>query len=291
MIIVAIGAPYDDGNGSTAMAKMRRIAHISDLHFGAADAQVAERLVESIDALQPDLVVVSGDLTQRARRSQFREARAFLDRIKFPQLIVPGNHDVPLYNVVGRFASPLENYRRYITSDLEPFFADEELAVAGVNTTRSLTIKGGRINESQIEEVRSRMLAAAQNVLKVVVTHHPFDVPDGEDESAIVGRAELALPAIASCGADVFLAGHMHTSHVGHSARRYELPVGYSALIIQAGTAISSRSRGEANSFNLLEFEEPLLTVHRFECSSPEEPFRLAMTEPFSRTALGWTEG
>ena len=267
---------------------MRKIVHISDLHFGAADALVAERLAESIDEMRPDLVVVSGDLTQRARRSQFREARAFLDRLEFPQLIVPGNHDVPLYNVVGRFANPLENYRRYITSDLEPFYLDEELAVAGVNTARSLTIKGGRISRSQIEKIRSQMCEIGDKALKVVVTHHPFDVAEDEDEGSIVGRAELAMPAIASCGADVFLSGHMHVSHVGHSARRYYLPGGYSALIVQAGTAISSRSRGEGNSFNLLEFENPSLTIHRFECRTPAQGFGTVSAEHFSRTSQGW---
>lgn len=285
-----MGARIGGGTGSIAMAKMRSIAHISDLHFGAADDLVAERLVESIDETRPDLVVVSGDLTQRARRSQFLAARAFLDRLNSPKLIVPGNHDVPLYNVIGRFANPLEDFQRYISSDLEPFFADGELAISGVNTARSLTIKGGRINGSQVEKIRSRMLAAEENVLKVVVTHHPFDVAEGEDENAIVGRAQRAMTAIASCGADVFLSGHMHVSHVGHSNRRYELHDGYSALIVQAGTAISSRSRGEANSFNVLEFEHPSLTVKRFECSSSSESFRLASAEHFIRTGRGWAE-
>ena len=98
------------------------------------------------------------------------------------------------------------------------------------------------------------------------------------------------MPAIASCGADVFLSGHMHVSHVGHSTRRYDLPGGYSALILQAGTAISSRSRGEANSFNVLEFERPSLKIERFECPSPSETFRPASAEHFVRTARGWTK-
>ena len=290
MIAGVMGTPNEGVTGWSGMVEMKRIAHISDLHFGAADDRVAERLAESIEGLRPNLLVVSGDLTQRARRSQFREARAFLDRLEFPQLIVPGNHDVPLYNVFDRFVNPLENYQRYITQDLAPFYSDEGLAVAGVNTSRSLTLKGGRISVSQIEAVRERMLAAGETALKVVVTHHPFDVPDGEDDRAIVGRARIAMPAIASCGADVFLAGHLHVSHVAHSARRYDLPGGYSALIVQAGTAISSRSRGEANSFNVLDFEAPRLTIRRLECRDPGEPFAYAGAEYFVRTTQGWVE-
>jgi 3',5'-cyclic AMP phosphodiesterase CpdA len=267
---------------------MRKIAHISDLHFGAADPLVAGSLVDAIDSIRPDLVVVSGDLTQRARRSQFREARAFLDRLEFPRLVVPGNHDVPLYNVFDRFVNPLENFQRYITLDLEPFHSDEEIAVAGVNTSRSLTFKGGRISGSQVESVRSQMLTVGEDVLKVVVTHHPFDVPEGEDEKAIVGRAGSAMPAIASCGADVFLAGHLHISHIGQSARRYDLPGGYSALIIQAGTACSNRGRGEVNSFNVLEFDHPFLTVHRYQYATAGEGFRLGSSEPFTRGERGW---
>jgi 3',5'-cyclic AMP phosphodiesterase CpdA len=267
---------------------MRKIAHISDLHFGAADPLVAERLAVAIDEIGPDLVVVSGDLTQRARIKQFREARSFLDRLKFPQLIVPGNHDVPLYNVFDRFVNPLENYQRYITPELEPFHSDDEIAVAGINTSRSMTIKGGRISGSQIEALRSRMCAVGDDVLKVVVTHHPFDVPDGEDESSIVGRARRAMPAIASCGADVFLSGHLHVSHISHSARRYKLAGGYSALIVQAGTACSSRGRGEVNSFNVLEFEHTFLAVHRYQCAAAGEGFRLASSEPFTRGERGW---
>src|SRR6476620_11455788 len=126
---------------------MRRIVHISDIHFGRVDYDVVERAVEKINELEPHLVVVSGDLTQRARSGQFVEAKAFLDRLPQPQIVVPGNHDVPMYNVFDRFVNPLEKFKKYITADLTPTYVDDEVAVVGINTARSLTIKGGRINE------------------------------------------------------------------------------------------------------------------------------------------------
>jgi 3',5'-cyclic AMP phosphodiesterase CpdA len=190
--------------------------------------------------------------------------------------------------VVDRFVNPLDNYKRYITDDLQPFFKDEEIAIAGVNTARSLTIKGGRISAKQVAVVRSRMAGLVDALLKIVVTHHPFDVPEGVDEDDIVGHAEEAMPLIAESGADVFLSGHLHVSHIGHSARRYRLENGRSALIVQAGTAASTRERGEENSFNLLEWERPVLTVRRFQCSISSEGFHLATDEQFTQTRVGW---
>src|SRR5213593_2266921 len=133
---------------------MRTLVHLSDLHFGRVDEQIIEPLISAVTQINPDLVAVSGDLTQRARSQQFREARAFLDALPQPQIVVPGNHDVPLHNVFSRFLQPLAKYRRYISEDLQPFFQDEEIAVLGVNTARSLTLKGGRINEEQVAWMR-----------------------------------------------------------------------------------------------------------------------------------------
>lgn len=268
---------------------MRKIAHISDLHFGAADDLVAERLIECVTSLEPHLVICSGDLTQRARTAQFEAARAFLDRLPQPQLVIPGNHDVPLYNVYDRFVNPLEKFEALITSELEPFVSDEEVAIAGINTARSLTIKGGRIGRDQVERLCQKMSQLPASMLKIIVTHHPFDVPDGEDEDDIVGRAEESLREIATSGADVFLSGHLHKSHIGNSARRYRLDDGRSALIVQAGTAISNRERGEENSFNLMEFEHPILTVHKYSCPIRTEAFRLAATDRFTHTSRGWS--
>lgn len=266
---------------------MRTIVHLSDLHFGRIDPAVVDPLVETIADLNPHLVVVSGDLTQRARSYQFKEARAFLDRLAKPQIVVPGNHDVPMHNVFARFFQPLDKYRRYITDDLWPFYSDDEIAVLGVSTARSLTIKGGRVNEEQVALMRERFCPISEELVKVLVTHHPFDLPEGHDERQLVGRARMAMEALASCGADVFLAGHLHVSHTSHSAKRYQIK-GHSALVIQAGTATSTRGRGEANSFNVIRVDSLHITVERLEWRIESAEFISAMTENFNRTADGW---
>src|SRR6476659_4457171 len=161
---------------------MRVLVHLSDIHFGRVDEQLLAPLTESINQLKPHLVAVSGDLTQRARSVEFKAARAFLDSLPQPQIVVPGNHDVPLHNVFTRFAKPLHKYRRYITDDLRPLFYDDEIAVLGVNTARSLTIKGGRINQEQADWMRDRLCSFDSKMVKLVVTHHPFDIPEGHDE-------------------------------------------------------------------------------------------------------------
>src|SRR5437867_12792681 len=122
---------------------MRSIVHLSDIHFGRVNPLVISPLIETIEKINPDLVAVSGDLTQRARSHQFKEARAFLDALPRPQIVVPGNHDSPFHNVFLRFAQPLTKYRRYLTDEIRPFYADAQLAILGVNPGRSLTVQGG----------------------------------------------------------------------------------------------------------------------------------------------------
>jgi 3',5'-cyclic AMP phosphodiesterase CpdA len=266
---------------------MRKLVHLSDLHFGRVDYRVVEPLVASVNQMKPHIVAVSGDLTQRARSHQFVEAREFLDQLPQPQIIVPGNHDVPLYNVVARFAQPLTKYKRHITDDLEPFYADDEVAILGVNTARSLTFKYGRINERQIEGIRERMCSIDDRVTKIIVTHHPFDLPEGQDRKELVGRAELAMKALASCGADLLLAGHLHVGHTGETATRYKIE-GHSALVISAGTATSTRSRGEANSFNLIRINHPYIKLERFSWNDETGKFSPSSFESFEQTKAGW---
>jgi 3',5'-cyclic AMP phosphodiesterase CpdA len=230
---------------------MRTLVHLSDLHFGRVDDVLLAPLREAVVSARPDLVVVSGDLTQRARSSQFRAAAAWLATLPGPRLVVPGNHDVPLYDVARRFLAPLSRFRREIEAREYPYYEDDEIAAIAINTARSLTFKGGRINREQVDEVARRFNGLPESVTRIVVSHHPFDLPDGAGATDLVGRAGMAMQAFAGCGVDLFLSGHLHRTHTGNTARRYAIE-GFAALVVQAGTATSTRGRGESNAFNVV---------------------------------------
>ncbi len=265
---------------------MRTIVHLSDLHFGRVNPLLLDPLLEVVRKVKPDLVAISGDLTQRARSYQFQQARSFLDALPKPQIVVPGNHDIPLHNLFARFLEPLTKYKRYITDDLQPSYEDKEMVIVGVNTARSLVFKGGRINETQVSRLRDKFCSFGDGVVKVVVTHHPFDLPEGHDERDLVGRAKMAMTGLAECGADLFLAGHLHISHTGHT-KRYNIR-GHSALVVQAGTATSTRERGEVNSFNVLRIAYPAITVEKFAWNASTTSFAVSTVEQFNHTEEGW---
>ena len=245
---------------------MARIAHLSDLHFGAHDDSLVEAVERRLAELKPELVVISGDFTQRARTEQFQQASEFLDRLKqsgHEVLGVPGNHDVPLYDVLRRFLSPLTRYRRFIDETLCPFHELTGAAVLGINTARSLTFKDGRINEAQIDFIRDTFARTRAETARVLVTHHPlFALPVSDDEHELgkpIGRHELALDAIAEAGVDLLLAGHNHRAST-HRAHDLVTDAG-PALVIQAGTATSTRLHDEEQSFNLIEVGKGEVTV------------------------------
>lgn len=229
---------------------MRTIAQISDLHFGRVNPRIAEALRQDLCRQPPSLLVISGDLTQRARRSQFQAARAFLDSLPQPQLVIPGNHDIPAFNLFKRFFFPLKHYTEHITTDLRPVFADDYMLVMGINTARSFTQKGGIISEEKLLDLKLRCKDTPPNLFKVVVTHHPLMPAPAEVRTDLVRGYRAALAAFESCGVDLLLSGHFHLSYSG-DIRTYHTSVKRSMISVHAGTATSTRVReNEPQGYN-----------------------------------------
>lgn len=231
---------------------MSTIAQISDTHFGTERPEVVTALSELLISMRPELVILSGDVTQRARRSQFDAARRFIDGFDRPTLVIPGNHDVPLINVFARLISPFAGYRRVFGNNLEPEFASNDLLAIGVNTVRPHRHKDGEVSDLQIERVCARLRRATDAQLRVVVTHQPVHVIREKDIGNLLINHERAIAAWAGAGADLVLGGHIHLPYV----RPLNTPsrgLASELWSVQAGTAVSTRIReGISNSFNVI---------------------------------------
>lgn len=231
---------------------MSVIVQISDPHFGTERAEVVTALHDTIVALAPELVILSGDVTQRARRAQFEAARRFIDAYARPTLVIPGNHDVPLFNVVARAFSPFGEFARVFGHDLEPTFASDGILAIGVNTVRAKRHKNGEVSGAQIERVSRRLRDATDAQLRIVVTHQPVHVIREKDVENLLINREAAIAAWAAAGADLVLGGHIHLPYVrplNNEARKLASEL----WSVQAGTALSTRIReGISNSFHAL---------------------------------------
>lgn len=243
---------------------MRTIFHISDVHFGPPHLpRVSQGVLEHIEKYRPSMVVLSGDLTQRARPEQFREARAFVDSIPVPVVVVPGNHDVPLWRVWERIFDPYGGYKRYFSPELEPVYRDDELLVAGVNTAFGWTIKDGRIPMRRLLELAELFEKTPETVFKVVVAHHHLIPPPNFGSQRVLGNAYEAIDLFSSVGVDLILSGHLHQAYIGNSEEFY--PKGRPPVVIlHSGTTTSNRGRGgerERNTCNWIRVDDESMIV------------------------------
>lgn len=227
---------------------MSVVLQVSDTHFGTEQPAVLEAVVALAAQLRPDLVVLSGDITQRARPAQFVAAKAFVDRLGAPVLAVPGNHDIALLDLWSRLTQPYARYAAVFGNELELVHETPDLLVMGVNTTRPWRHKHGEVSAEQIERVAQRLRAADRRQLRLVVVHQPLAVIRERDRTNLLRGHQAAARAWSAAGADVVMGGHIHLPYV-HAltglARRL--------WVVQAGTAVSSRTRsGVPNSVNVL---------------------------------------
>jgi 3',5'-cyclic AMP phosphodiesterase CpdA len=268
---------------------MRKIVQISDLHFGSHDAQIAADLLASVKVEQPDLVVMSGDFTQRARREEFVEACRFVDAIPQPKLVVPGNHDLPLYDIIGRLRRPLKNFYRYIAplGVVGELFEDPEIAVLGLNTARRFPGKSGRVSPEQIEHLARVFAKVPGKSFKALVTHHPLGYPAGVKPHGIAGRSGPVLERLAGLDVHLLLSGHGHRPLSG--ALRFETAEHRSILVLHAGTAISTRTRGgHGNTYNVVDIDGETVSIRIMEWSH-SDGFRARLTTDYRLQDGHWS--
>jgi 3',5'-cyclic AMP phosphodiesterase CpdA len=257
---------------------VRLLIQISDPHFGTEQPPVVEALVRLVRAQSPGLVVLSGDITQRARRRQFRAARTFIDRLGVPALLaIPGNHDIPLLNAASRLFKPYANFRRAFGHELEPMFESDRLLAIAVNTTRRYRHANGEVSKAQIERVARRLERATEAQLRLVIVHQPVCVTRPEDEVNLLRGHARAVRRWAAAGVDLIMGGHIHLPFVCALHDRYaDLP--RHAWAVQAGTAVSRRVRnGVGNSVNLVRYGGPepfrRCAVERWDFQAAHEEF------------------
>jgi len=246
-----------------------RIVQISDLHFGALEHGRPESMRTAILAARPDLIVVSGDLSQRGTIAELTEAKAFLDSISIPQLVVPGNHDMPRYwRVWDRFWRPWHSYRRIVSEDLEPVWKSDGAFVIGTNSARTagwyVDWSRGRVSRSQLERMEKLCEDSPPGALRILVVHHPPAAPPSGSRRHLLGRRELFLESVNKAGIDVVLAGHFHVSYAVPLPLSLSGGQGRSCVLSVTSTATSHRLKGEPNGFHVIEGDAAALSVTRW---------------------------
>lgn len=261
---------------------MKTVVHLSDLHFNWVDEKLIPGLIDRVRQINPQFVAISGDFTQHARTSEFERASAFVRSLPGRLILVPGNHDMAFLNPWRRATQRLKLYKQYITHDLQPFYADAEIAILGLSTARVSHLRAGHIREWQIDHMEEVMSIAEPGAIRILVTHHPFDLPESYRAAELIGSHAMKRVVGA---VDVLLAGHMHISHAAPTAIRYKL-AGRSSIFVQAGTALSTRSRGEPNGFQVIQTSGGRVDVQQY--SASEYEFHPVKKTRFVRSSSGW---
>ncbi len=261
-----------------------RLVLLTDLHFGRASPDLIQPLLDSVAQAAPDLVVIAGDFVQRARTSQFRLARDFVDRLQHAWIAVPGNHDIPLYNIVARVLAPRATYRRWIAPEIAPTIETDDVVIIGLDTTCRWSHQRGVIRPRQIAQVARAIRAHGQEKTVVVMAHHPFHHRP-EIEKKVMKHAAQALRAWSDCGPHIILSGHLHIWAVEPFLAEKNRSM---TLQVHCGTGLSTRLRGNANEFAILDLDGATFSACRMEADPDSMTFVARSQSRYRRDVDGW---
>jgi 3',5'-cyclic AMP phosphodiesterase CpdA len=241
---------------------MTVIAHLSDLHFGAEDPAVVAAIGADIAAAKPDLVAISGDLTQRARTREYLAAAAFLRSLPAPVLAVPGNHDMPSFELIERFTDPWRRWRHHVAPEVEPVWTDDHVALVGLNTARrggfDLEWEQGRVGRRRLARLEAKLAALPRHLFRIVLAHHPFAAPATRPGARLMSGVAAALEAFVRHEVRMVLSGHLHLPDI---APARDLPPGASLLLVQGSSATSHRLRGAPNAWHRITVRDGIAEV------------------------------
>jgi 3',5'-cyclic AMP phosphodiesterase CpdA len=250
---------------------MLTMLHISDLHFGRPYvAEVGEAVIRAAHEMAVDVIIASGDFTQRARREEYAQARAFLDRLpQRPVIVVPGNHDVPLYRIIERIVAPHRLYREYISSELDAIHRVENAVIVALNSTSPLrAITNGRLDRRQLEFCARAFAGVAPGIARIVVTHHHLAPAPDYEGGQVMPRAKRAMDCFSELGVEMVLGGHLHRAYIGNSLDVYPgRDREHGIIIVQSGTTTSRRGRArerEKNTLNLVRVGEDRIRITHY---------------------------
>lgn len=265
---------------------MTRVLHLSDPHFGASNPHAAEAFLAHAATLAPDLTILSGDLTMRARRSELIAARDFVNRLPVPHFLIPGNHDIPAMNhPIHRFFRPFERYGRYFGHDLEPTYSTHGVHLVSLNSTRAFGFHAdwseGRLSQKQLREMRRRFISAPKDDFRLLVLHHPLLAPLNHNRALVKPLPDL-LQAIADTSVDLVFCGHFHRSQLATAGIHGR----WRCIVSQAPTVCSTRLQGEPQGFHLLELDGPQVAIKRHVFDGTQ--FEETTTTRFTRGCDGW---
>lgn len=271
-----------------------RIAHLSDPHFGANRPEVVQCLKASLEELKPDLILMSGDITQRARLDQFKAASEFVQSLsQFRWAVVPGNHDIPLYNWWRRLFKPYSHYEKAFNRVIEKKIPLEQVQVFTFNSTSRFRWVQGAMSKKQIKDLVRKKLTKTD--VRIACFHHPVDCPKTVDEKNLLRNRDQVMKVFAQTEMDLVLGGHIHDPLISLSGERYP-HIKRQSVISVAGTCLSWRTRaGAPNSFNLIDVDvdpnqQPRMTISRYDLAENGR-FGPILVQSFLRDGkLGWSK-